>query len=303
MKYMIKKLFHCIFHDRKRIYIAFLYKFSMLLPDKVYLKLLFKLKMGYTLNLEHPQTFNEKLQWMKLYDRNPIYTMMVDKYEVKKYVSAIIGEKYVIPTIGIWDSVEGIDFNSLPDQFVLKTTHGGGSCGVVICKDKTRFNVDECKEKLAKAMKQNIFQHHREWPYKNVPPRIIAEEYITDGSGELNDYKYYCFNGEPKMFFIASDRDTEVHFDYFDMDFNHLPFEQGGPNAPRELQRPQSMEEMKNIAAKLSQNIPHVRVDLYNVDGRIYFGELTFFDSSGFAFFNPQEWDYILGSWMNLPMS
>lgn len=300
---MIKKLLHCLFHDRKRIYIALLYRFSRLFPDKIYLKLLFKLKLGYTLNLEKPQTYNEKLQWIKLYDRNPMYSMLVDKYEVKKYVSAIIGEKYVIPTIGVWDSVDNIDFNSLPQQFVLKTTHGGGSCGVVICKDKTVLDVEACKKKLTKAMKQNIFLHHREWPYKNVVPRIIAEEYMADCNGELNDYKYYCFNGEPKMFFIATDRRTEVHFDYFDMNFNHLPFEQGGPNSPKELQRPQNMEEMMNIAAKLSQNIPHVRVDMYNVDGRIYFGELTFFDSSGFAVFNPQEWDYILGSWINLPMS
>ncbi len=297
----IKKLIQCILCDHRFLKLVILTKFAWLLPDKLYLKLMFKLRMGYQLNISNPQTFNEKLQWLKLYNRRPEYTCMVDKYEVKKYVADIIGEEYIIPTLGVWDRVDDIDFKSLPNQFVLKTTHSGGNTGVVICKDKNSFDIDACKKKLNKSLRQDVYRSLREWPYKNVKRRIIAEVYKEDCNGELNDIKLFCFNGDPKAILIATDRNTDVHFDYFDMDFNHLPFEQGGPNAIKPIKKPHNLELLSVLASKLSKNIPHVRVDFYDVDGKIFFGELTFFDSSGFAIFNPQEWDYTFGGWIKLP--
>ena len=277
-------------------------KFNFLFPDKLYLKILFRLKMGYRLNLKNPRTFNEKLQWLKLYDKKPEYTTMVDKYDAKKYVANIIGEEYIIPTIGVWDKFEDINFDNLPNQFVLKTTHGGGGSGVVICKDKTKFNIDDCKKRINSSMKHNIYKSLREWPYKNIKPRIIAEEYIGTGVDYINDYKLFCFNGEPKAILIANGRFVEpkTYFDYFDMDFNHFPFRQGGPNYHSKIEIPPLFEEMKDIARKLSKGLAHVRIDLYEFKGKLKFGEITFFDSSGFEKFEPEEWATIFGDWIQL---
>lgn len=300
----IKTLLHYIFYDRRALKLALLQKSAILYrSDAKYLKKLFKLRMGKDLNLDNPKTFNEKLQWLKLYNRKPEYTRMVDKYEAKRYVADIIGEEYIIPTLGVWERFEDINFDALPNQFVLKTTHGGGNTGVVICKDKNTFDILKAKKKLEASLKQDIYISLREWPYKNVKRRIIAEEYVVDNNGELNDFKFFCFNGEPKVMLVATERNskTGVCFDYFDMEFNHLPFEQGGPNSKQLLTRPEVMADMIQIAKSLSRNIPQVRVDLYNVDGRIFFGEMTFFDSSGMAEFNPQEWDRIFGDWIELP--
>lgn len=297
---MISKIKKAIDNPRL-ILIHFVQKFGFWLPDKLYLQLLFYGYMGKRLNLKNPQTFSEKLQWLKLYDRRPDYTTMVDKYAVKKYVADIIGEEYIIPTLGVWDNFDDIDFDSLPNQFVLKTTHGGGNTGVVICKDKSTFNIEAARTKMNRSFKQNIYRSFREWPYKNVPKRIIAEKYVTDSKGELNDYKFFCFNGEPKVMLMATERKTGVKFDYFDTDFNHLPFEQGGPNSNKKLERPACMDKMIELSRMLAQNIAHVRVDLYDVDGKIYFGELTFFDSSGLAEFYPEEWNYKFGSLLCLP--
>lgn len=300
----IKTLLHYIFYDRRALKLALLQKSAILYrSDAKYLKKLFKLRMGKDLNLDNPKTFNEKLQWLKLYNRKPEYTRMVDKYEAKRCVADIIGEEYIIPTLGVWERFEDINFDALPNQFVLKTTHGGGNTGVVICKDKNTFDILKAKKKLEASLKQDIYMSLREWPYKNVKRRIIAEEYVVDSNGELNDFKFFCFNGEPKVMLVATERNskTGVCFDYFDMEFNHLPFEQGGPNSKQLLTRPEAMADMIQIAKRLSRNIPQVRVDLYNVDGRIFFGEMTFFDSSGMAEFNPQEWDRIFGDWIELP--
>lgn len=300
----IKTLLHYIFYDRRTLKLALLQKSATLYrSDAKYLKKLFKLRMGKDLNLDNPKTFNEKLQWLKLYNRKPEYTRMVDKYEAKRYVADIIGEEYIIPTLGVWERFEDINFDALPNQFVLKTTHGGGNTGVVICKDKNTFDILRAKKKLEASLKQDIYISLREWPYKNVKRRIIAEEYVVDSNGELNDFKFFCFNGDPKVMLVATERNskTGVCFDYFDMEFNHLPFEQGGPNSKQLLTRPEAMADMIQIAKSLSRNIPQVRVDLYNVDGRIFFGEMTFFDSSGMAEFNPQEWDRIFGDWIELP--
>ncbi|MBM6864976.1 glycosyl transferase [Bacteroides caecigallinarum] len=273
------------------------------IPDKLYIKVVYRYKMGRWIDWDNPETFNDKLQWMKLYNRRPEYTMMVDKYAVKEYVKNKIGEQYVVPNLFVWDRPEDIDFDMLPDKFVIKTTHDGGSRGCVICKDKQKLNRKETLRRLKKSMKNNLFYKYREWPYKNVKKRIIAEKFLeNEDSSTLNDYKLYCFNGLVKCVCISNNRflgDTE--FDYFDDNFNRLPFSQGGPNSKKEIKKPQTFDEMKVIAEKLSSGIPHVRVDLYEVKGHVYFGELTFFDSSGFKEFIPEEWDYKLGSWLELP--
>ena len=270
--------------------------------DKTYLKIAYKIKIGKKLNLDKPQTYNEKLQWLKLYDRNPMYTKMVDKYEVKKIVSELIGEQYVIPTYGVWNHFDEIDFSKLPDQFVLKCTHDSG--GIVICKDKSKLDKKAAKKKIEKCLKHNFFYGQREWPYKNVQPRIIAEAYIEDEqTRELRDCKFFSFNGTVKALFIAKDRtrNEETKFDFFDADFNHLPFTNGHPNADVLPEKPKNFEEMKRLAAKLSEGIPQVRVDFYEANGRVYFGEMTFFHWSGLVPFEPEEWDKKFGEWVELP--
>lgn len=273
------------------------------LSDKAYVSKKYSCLMGKKLNLDNPKTYNEKLQWLKLYDRKPIYTTMVDKYEVKKYVADKIGEEYIIPTLGVWDNFEDIDFDALPNQFVLKCTHDSG--GLCICKDKSTFDIEAAKEKINKSLRKNYYYSGREWPYKDVKPRIIAEQYMEDTkTAELRDYKFFTFNGEAKMLFIASERQKqgeETKFDFFDMEFNHLPFTNGHPNAEVLPQKPECFEEMRALSEKLSAGIPHLRVDFYEVNGKIYFGELTFFHWSGMVPFDPEEWDYKIGSWLKLP--
>ena len=276
--------------------------FAKHLSDKTYLECKWWIIKGRKLDLDNPKSFNEKLQWLKLYDRNPIYTTMVDKCEAKKYVASIIGEEHIIPTLAVYDKVEDIDFDALPSQFVLKCTHDSG--GIVICHDKEKLNRKDAVKKLRKGLKANFYWYNREWPYKNVKPRVIAEEYMTDGDGELRDYKFFCFSGEPKVMFIASDRfneKEETKFDFFDMEFNRLPFRNGHPNATQPIEKPKGFEEMQKLAAQLSQGIPQVRVDFYDINGRIYFGELTFFHWSGFVKFEPGEWDYKMGRFIELP--
>lgn len=259
--------------------------------------------MGKKLKLKNPKTYSEKLQWLKLYDRNPEYIKLVDKYEVKPYVADKIGEEYIIPTLGIWDHVEDIDFDSLPEQFVLKCTHDSG--GLVICKDKAGLNIEEAKKKLSAALKNNFYYQGREWPYKNVKPRILAEAYMEDSvTEELRDYKFFCFDGVAKAMFVASERQKEgeeVKFDFYDRDFNHLDFRQGHPNAKEPIEKPATFEKMRQLAEELSKGLLQVRVDFYEVDGKIYFGELTFFHHNGFMPFDPEEWDYTFGSWIKLP--
>lgn len=268
--------------------------------DELYIMIDHFLAMGQWPNLKNPRTFNEKLQWLKLHDKREEYTQMVDKYEAKKYVAGIIGEDYIIPTLGVWDNFEDIDFSTLPSQFVLKTTHDSG--GVVICKDKETFDIGKAKKKLERSLKNNFFYMHREYPYKNVKPRIIAEKFMVDESGtELKDYKFFCFDGKVKLLFVATDRPIDTRFDFYDENFVHLPFKQGHPWAKKEIKKPKGFEEMKRLASQLSQGIPHVRVDFYDINGKIYFGELTFFHFSACVPFEPKEWDYKLGELINLP--
>lgn len=273
------------------------------LSDEQFIRLKWSYRMrGHKLDLENPQTFNEKLQWLKLNYHNPQQTVLVDKYRVKEYVANLIGEEHVIPLLGVWNSVEEIDWTALPDQFVMKCSHDCG--GMVICKDKSQLNISEAKAKLAKCLKSNYYAQGREWPYKNVKPVVFAEAYKEDKFGELRDYKWFCFNGVPKAFFVASDRqkkDEETKFDFFDTDFNHLPFTNGHPNSDKVIEKPKGFETMKVLAAKLSENWPHVRVDFYDVDGEVFFGEFTFFHWGGMTPFVPNEWDYKFGEWIQLP--
>ena len=272
------------------------------MDDKKYLQKLYKAAFGKELDWDNPQTFNEKLQWLKLYDRKPIYTTMVDKYEVKKYVAEKIGEEYIISTLGVWDNFDDIDFDKLPDQFVLKCTHDSG--GLVICKDKRKLDIATAKKKMEKALRTSFYSEFREWPYKDVKPRIIAEQYMADESGGLIDYKFFCFDGVPRIMFIATDRENpneETKFDFFDMDFNHLDIRNGHPNAKLPPRKPKRFELMKQLASKLSNGIPHVRVDMYEVNGKVYFGELTFYHWGGVVKFEPDSWDKILGDWLVLP--
>lgn len=258
--------------------------------------------MGKKLHLNPPVTYNEKLQWLKLYDRKQEYTMMVDKYEVKKWVADKIGQQYVIPTLGVWEKFEDINFDMLPEQFVLKCTHDSG--GVVICHDKSKLNKRNARRKIESCMKHNFFWGKREWPYKNVKPRIIAEKYMEDcKTHDLRDYKFFTFNGVSKVLFVATERSTkeETKFDFFDMNFKHLPFTNGHPNSDKILHRPEKFDEMKRFAEILGQDIPQVRVDFYEVNGKVYFGEMTFFHWSGMVPFVPEQWDKILGDWISLP--
>lgn len=272
-----------------------------LIPDKWYLQMLYRRVFNKKLDLKNPKGYNEKLFWMKLYDRRPEYTMMVDKFAVKKYVADIIGEEYIIPTLGVWDKPENIEWDKLPNQFVLKCTHDSG--GLVICRNKTKLDIQSAIKKLQKSLKSNYYKAGREWPYKNVPRRIIAEKYMEDKSvGELPDYKFFCFDGEVKALFIGTERGTgDVKFDYYDADFNHLDLIQIHPMSGKCLPKPQHFEKMKKLASKLSKGLPQVRVDFYNVNGDIYFGELTFFHHGGVVPFHPESWDYTFGSWIKLP--
>ncbi len=277
--------------------------------DETYLKILFFLRMHKMLNLENPQAFSEKLQWLKLHDRKPEYTKLVDKYAVKEYVANIIGEEYVIPTIGVWDKPEDIDWDNLPNKFVLKTTHGGGSVGVVICKDKKDFDRNEAIKKLNKSLKQDIYIELREWPYKNVKKRIIAESFLGDTNIQtqyLTDYKFFCFNREPKFCQVIKDREIKETIDFFDMKWQHLPFNglhshghiyEKSAEVPK---RPEFFDEMKEIVYKLSKGLCFSRIDLYDVNGKIYFGEITLYPASGMGYFKPKKYNQVLGNMINL---
>lgn len=273
------------------------------MSDKLYLKIAYRIRMGKPLNMEKPATYNEKLQWIKLNIRPRLWTMLVDKYEVKNWVAETIGSEYVIPTLGVFEKFEDIDFAKLPEQFVLKCTHNSG--GIVICKDKSKLDLKSAKSILETSLKQNFFYGQREWPYKNVRPRIIAEQYMEDSvSEDLRDYKFFCFDGKVNALFIATERmnkDEETKFDFFDADFNHLPFTNGHPNAIVPPVKPSQFNLMKELSAKLSKEIPQVRVDFYEVNGKVYFGEMTFFHWSGMVPFVPEEWDYKFGEWIKLP--
>ena len=276
------------------------YKADM--PAEEFLKKMYRICTGRELNLQEPVRYTEKLQWLKLYDHRPEYTTMVDKYAAKQYAAEKIGQEYVISLLGVWNDVEDIDFDSLPSRFVLKTTHDSG--GIVVCKDKSRLDIAAAKKKLRYFLKRNYYDHNREWPYKNVPHRVIAEAYMEDSAyQELRDYKFFTFGGVPKVLYIAQGRGKgePTVADFFDMEFNHLAFTIDHDMAPVPPEKPVNFELMKTLAAKLSQGTPQLRVDFYEVDGKVYFGEMTFFHCSGMESFHPEEWDKKFGDWVTLP--
>ncbi len=305
----IKTAINLLKHNRNEFFASILMNLNFLFPDKLYLTLLFRLKMGYWIDWKNPKTFSEKLQWLKLYNRKPEYTTMVDKYAVKEYVAKIIGEEYIIPTLGVWDRPEDIDWDSLPQKFVLKTTHGGGGSGVIICKDKATFDKDAAIAILKRSLNSCIYKSLREWPYKNVKKKIIAEVFLEDfvtikNNTDLPDYKFYCFNGEPAYCQVIRDRRSKETIDFYDMEWNHMPFVGLTPVASNGLTpvaRPAYLFKMLEICRDLSKEISFSRIDFYVIDNKIYFGEITFFPYSGMGVFYPKEWNKRLGGMIKLP--
>ena len=268
------------------------------MPDKLYLQVMYIANMWKILNLKNPKTFNEKLQWLKLYDRKPEYTMMVDKYRVREYIAKTIGEEYLIPLLGVWEDPDDIDFDALPDQFVLKPTHASGN--VLICRDKTTLNQNECRRMMKQWLKREYFWNAREWPYKKVKPRIVAEKMIDD---KIVDYKFFCFNGEPRLLYLSKGLEDHAtaSISFFDLELNRLPFQRSDFQPFKdEPIKPENYEEMLGIARKLAEGFTFIRVDLYSVDGKTYFSELTYYPCAGYMPFEPTEWDYKLGGWIEL---
>lgn len=274
------------------------------LPDKLYLQFFYFATTRKFIDFKNPKGFCEKLQWLKVNDRRPEYTELVDKLAVRDCISDILGEEHLFPLLGKWQSFDQIDFESLPEQFVLKCNHDSGSTKVI--KEKsllTKADFDEMNEFYTKRLKRDFYFAGREYPYKGIEPYIIAEQLMIDENApekSIEDYKFFCFNGEPKMMFVATDRATDCKFDFYDMDFNHLDVYNIHPNTDKVIQKPEKFDEMKEIAAKLSKGMRQVRIDLYELNGKIYFGEYTFFHGGGFQLFHPAEWERKLGDWIDI---
>lgn len=268
------------------------------IPDKAYLKMIYLMETGQKLNLKYPKTYSEKLQWIKLFDRKTLYTKLVDKYEVRKYIAATIGENYLIKLIGTYNSVDEIDWNVLPNAFVLKCTHGSGSN--IICIDKKRLDIDNAKIKLRKWMKHNWFWFGREWPYRNVKPRITCEEFLSDNGEVPEDYKVLCFNGKAKLIEVHTGRFADHKQDFYDIKWNKTEISQGTPRSTIIVNKPKILEKMLQLSEILSQNTYHVRIDWYVVENKLYFGEITFFDASGFCPFDKEKDELMLGDWIDL---
>ncbi len=271
------------------------------ISDEKYLKIAYRIRIGKKLNLDHPTTFNEKLQWLKLHDHNPEYTTMVDKYTAKKWAADRIGEQYIIPTLGVWEHFDDIDFDALPNRFVLKCTHDSG--GIVIVTDKKILDLSQARKKLEHCLKNNYYWGNREWPYKNVHPRIIAEQYMADESDvELKDYKIFNFSGEPKLIQVDYDRFVEHKRNIYTTDWQYVEAAIQYPTDPmHQIEQPKALEKMLDLACTLSAGFPHVRTDFYCIDDRIYFGELTFYHGSGFETFTPESLGEEMGKWLKLP--
>ena len=273
------------------------------LSDKEFLQMVYPLIMKKSLDLENPKIFNEKLQWLKLFDRRPEYTMMVDKYKVREYIAQNFGEQYLIPLLGVWDSPVEIDFDALPEQFVLKCNHNSG-LGMYICKDKTKLNVDKVRKGLWKGLKEDYYLKGREWPYKDVPRKIICEKYMIDqDEADLIDYKIHCFNGIPQFILVCSKRFSKegLHEDFYTTNWEKMAVKR--PNVPitTGIKKPQNLNEMLEISKKIAYNYPFMRIDFYEINGKLYFGEITFYPASGWSKFEPEEYDTIFGNMLTLP--
>lgn len=271
--------------------------------DKLFVKIQYRKRMKKKLNLKNPKTFNEKLQWLKVYDHNPNYTIMVDKYLVRDYINKKIGNEFLVPILGVYDNFSDIDFSKLPNKFVIKCNHDSG--GIVICKNKNKLNIACAREKIEKSLRRNYYYSNREWPYKNVKPKIIVEKYLEDKeSYSIKDYKFFCFNGEPKFIYVSEglENHSTAKISFFDLNFKPMPFKRSDYSAFETIpQKPINLDLMIKFSKILSKNIPHVRVDFYEVNKKLYFGELTFFTCSGFIPFEPIEWDLKLGEMLKLP--
>lgn len=299
VKHIVKE---CFAHPSKIIIKLAKNGYLPFISDESYVKMQFKNAMGYPLNLDNPVTFNEKLQWLKLYDRQSEYTTMVDKVTAKQWVADRIGEKYIIPTLGVWSDPEEINFDTLPEQFVLKCNHNSG-LGMCICKDKSKLDIPKVKQELRKGLRQDYYLTGREWPYKNVPRRIIAEKFMMDESKtELKDYKVFNFNGVPKLIQVDFDRFKGHKRNLYTTDWRYIEATIEFPTEPSHIiQRPKGLETMLELAGKLSANIPHLRTDFYCIDDQVYFGELTFYHGSGYEHFKPAEFEKLVSSWLSLP--
>lgn len=274
---------------------------SRLMPDEMFLRVKYRIRQGEKLNLKNPETFNEKLQWLKLHDRKDIYTRMVDKCDAKKYVADVIGEKYIIPTLGVYDKFDDIDFDKLPGRFVIKCTHDSG--GLVICRDKAKLDIPSAREKINKSLKRKYYYVHREWPYKNVKPRIIVEKYMEGNDKKpIMDYKFFCFNGKPELLLVCSDRfnGKGLKETWLTPDWKLLPLTEGGHDIDRTIKKPSRLELMKKLAGKITKGMPFLRVDFYEIDGEVFFGEMTFSPCAGFEKFDPPVWNKKLGDLIDL---
>lgn len=277
-------------------------KLSRLIPDRIYLQIVYFRHFKKFIDFDNPKTFNEKIQWLKLNYRKEEYTNLVDKYRVKQYITKLIGEEYVIPTLGVWKNVDDIDFKSLPEKFVLKCNNDSG--GIVICKNKKDFDEVKAKSFLKERLKNNGYWYRREWPYKNVKPCIIAEKYMEDSiSKDLKDYKFFCFNGSMEFFDIDIDRFIEHRSNYYDRNGNFLPFGKTycPPDYTKKIEMPKNLDKMIELAETISHNTVLSRIDFYEIDGQVYFGEITFYPGSGFSPFTDEKWDYKLGDMIDLP--
>lgn len=270
--------------------------------DRLYIKIFYRLGMGRRLNLNNPQTYTEKLQWLKLHNTNPLFSRMVDKYTARKIVAEKIGEEYLVPLIGVWNKFEEIDFELLPNEFVLKTTHDSGT--VIICNDKTNFDIEKARKILTKSLKTNYFIRSREYPYKYAVPRIICEKLLKDPANDvIPDFKFFCFNGRPELLLVVTGSQGKKYNSWYDKDFNKLPFKAGFPLPEKLPVKPANYESMLKLVEMLSCGFPHIRIDLYNAEEKIYFGEFTFHHAGGIIKFTPNEWDYKLGEMISLPIT
>lgn len=300
----LKRYLHSPYYEIGR---DIMQRWPRIMPDTWFIKVQYLNEVGCKVNLKEPHSFTEKMQWFKLHDHNPLYTTLVDKYKVKTWVTERIGAGHIIPTLAVWKSSEEIDISILPDRFVLKCNHDCGS--VIICKNKNLFNIDEAKKKLSVALNKNHYYFGREWPYKHVEPKIIAEPYITNTPeiDALTDYKFFCFNGIPRVMLVVKDRQTDRKIDVYDMDFNLLPTRQRSlVSASKDTVRPYFFDELKSVATILAENLPVCRVDMYytldnqNV-GHVILGEMTLYDGSGYDPFVPEEWNIKIGDMIELP--
>lgn len=284
----------------RRYILGALERVAPIVPDKMYLHIKYYCRMGKKLNLKNPQTFNEKLQWLKLYGRRPLDTVLSDKYAVKEYISQTIGPEYVIPLIGVWGKFDDIDFDKLPNQFVLKCTHDSG--GLVICKDKSKLDLEAARKKINKCLKHDFYVYSREKAYKDIPRRIIAEEYMEDSQTcELRDYKVHCFNGEPKFVLVCQNRytDSGLTEDFYTTDWQLMPVcRPNHPNSKIPVAKPKELGRILEFSKTLSKDIPFVRADFYIINHRVYFGEMTFSPAAGMTPFVPDSYDKLLGDWI-----